>query len=220
MRLFLSFIMIAVVFILAPSVVQAEFCCERDGLFIPVQMPPEQERDCTGMLSAALFATLYEGGLYNCPIKWAEYSYTGREFLKWFVDTLGAISGVPPDPESQRQFDEFLDGDYIWRASLTLHNVTRTVEGWYEESSYAPGGQDYNPGYVEGDWTLDLRLENVHFSEVVETGSLGFSGTCSGEGGEAMKDLIRAYFNPIGETVYEYEQVPIICEIYYAVGFR
>ena len=208
----LAVIVLMILFLVLIPLTRAEYCCERHGVFTPIDMPPQQERDCTGMLDASLFSALREGPTRTCPIRWAEMSYSAREFLQWMVDTLGRISQVPPDPQADQQYKNYLDCDYVWRASLTLHEVTETIPGETVEG-YMPGSTDYEPGYVRGDWTLEVKLVNVHFEEVVEQGSIGFRGTCSADGGEAMKDLVRAYFVPIGQIVYDYEQVPTTCFI-------
>ncbi len=211
-RLFLSVLVLFAVLAVTAAPAQAEYCCERHGVSKPVQMPPEQERDCSGMLGSALFGALREAPTRDCPIKWGQMSSSGRGFMHWMVDTLGKIYQVPPDPTHDQGFENYLDCDYAWEAGLTLHSVSETHEGYWDDG-YEPGSRTYEPGWVNGDWTLDLKLVNTHFNEVVEQGSIDFTGSCSGEGGEAMKDLIRAYFNPIGPTIFEYEKAPMDCYI-------
>ncbi len=185
----------------------ADFCCTREAIFLPIQMPPEEETDCSGFIGDVVLPTLREGGISNCPIKYAHDSYEGREFLNWMVDEIGNIAGAPFDPDYQKALKAFLDGDYVWKASLTLNKIDNRVEGYWDDG-YMPGSRDYQTGYIVGNWTLALALVNVHFNEVVEKGSISFSGTCFNEGPEYLRDLVRAYFNPINRTLYEYERVP------------
>jgi|GEM_PF-4418488 len=185
----------------------AEFCCTRNVIPLPIKMPPEQEADCGGYIGAVILPTVREADIFSCPIKYSQASYETRDFLYWMVDEFGSIAGAPFDPEHQKAVKEYLTEDYAWKGVLTLNKIDKQVEGYWEEG-YMPGERNYIPGYIIGDWTIELALVNIHFNEVVEKGEVSFSGTCSTDGPEYVRDLIRAYFNPITRTIYEYEQVP------------
>lgn len=185
---------------------QSDLCCERVGLFTSIEMPPEQEYDVTGFIHGAWYGALRDFDIINCSlcsVEWAEYSYSGRKILQWMVDEIGKVSGVETDPEVQKQFKEFLDADYVWKASLKLNHIDEIIEGEWED----------NPQHVKGDWTLNIQLLNVHFGEIVEEGSVSWSGTAFGRGLDRVKDLARTKFSPVNKKVYDYEHIPRNCEI-------
>jgi hypothetical protein len=61
---------------------QEDFCCLRLALFVPIPMPSEQERDASGMISAAWYSALRESNILDCPIVYEELQRDERETEK------------------------------------------------------------------------------------------------------------------------------------------
>jgi len=183
----------------------------REVLFIPIPMPSEQEYDVSGFISAAWYSALRESEILDCPIEYSEDSWTGRAQLYKLAEDIGRAMGVPSDPAAREAIKEFLDEDYIWRGTLICTRVDEIKPGYWEEGYM--GEPNYVPGQAYGDWTLYIRLINVHYNEVVKEGQTSWTGSASGTGSEAVKNLARSVFSPIDDIIYDYEHIPWSCEV-------
>lgn len=110
----LLYVLLILLSIFLSSKAFAEFCCDRDALFPPIVMPPEQAYDCTNSPRANHYSALREGNFFTCPIYWGEYSWGGRKLLAWMVDEIGRTAGAVTDPEAKAQMEKMLDADYIF----------------------------------------------------------------------------------------------------------
>ncbi len=192
-----------------------EFCCPRTAIFVPIEMPPQQEHNASGMIGAGWYSALREADILGCPIQYEELSYDGRQMLHKYINAVGEVYEVPPDPDAERAFSKLLDCEYVWQATLTLNSISREVKGWYDEADESGPG-DYNQGYVEGNWTLHMQLVNVHFGETVEEGQGTWEGGASGYTSDRVnmvKALARSTFSPIDDIIFEYEHIPWSCNI-------
>ena len=185
---------------------QGQFCCTRHAVFVPIEMPARQESDATGMIGAGWYGALREAAILDCPIQYEELSYDGRQILHKLINDIGEVYEVPPDPEAERAFTKLLDCEYGWKATLSLNSMAREVKGWYDEDGY-------NEGYIEGNWTLNMQLVNLHFEEVVREGQVLWDGSATNVGGQAIKALVRSTFSPIDDIMWDYEHIPWNCSI-------
>ena len=188
-----------------------DFCCIRLSLFVPIPMPSEQEYDASGMISAAWYGALRESNILDCPIKYEELSWGGRAELDKLVEAIGEAGGAQPDPQAREAFKKLLDVEYVWKGTLTLNRVDEIQPGYWEEGYL--GKKNYVPQEAYGDWTLHMKLVNVHFDEVVKAGSASWTGSASGSGSEAIKNLARSVFSPVDDVIYDYEQIPWKCKV-------
>jgi len=140
-----------------------------------------------------------------------ELSLEGRIELDKLVETIGEAAGAPSDPQAREALKNLLDVDYIWKGALTLNRVDEIEPGYWEEGYL--GKKDYVPGQAYGDWTLNMKLVNVQFDEVVQEGSTSWTGSASGSGSGAIKNLARTVFSPVDDLIYDYEQIPWSCEV-------
>ena len=206
------FLLILIVSVGWPSRQEGEdFCCLRLTLFVPIPMPAGQEYDASEMISAAWYGALRESNILDCPIVYEELSWGGRIELGKLVEAIGEAAGAPSDPQARQAFKNLLDAEYIWKGTLTLNRVERLEEGYWEEGYL--GQPNYVPGQAYGDWTLHMQLLNTHFDEVVKEGRASWSGSASGSGMEAVKDLVRTVFSPVDDIIYDWEQIPWTCEV-------
>ena len=58
-----------------------------------------------------------------------------------------------------------------------------------------------------------MKLVNVHFDEVVKEGSASWTGSASGSGSGAIKNLARSVFSPVDDVIKDYEQIPWSCKV-------
>ena len=195
----------------SPAQADQDFCCLRSFLFVPVSMPSKQEYDSSGMISKAWHSALREFKILDCPIKYAEDSWTGRAELDQLVEAIGEAVGAPSDPIAREAFKNFLDLEYLWKGTLSLDRIDEIEPGYWEEGY--EGKPDYVPGQAYGDWTLHMRLVNAHYNEVVKEGRTSWTGSASGAGSEEIKDLARSVFSPVDDIIYDYEQIPWSCEV-------
>ena len=140
-----------------------------------------------------------------------ELSSEGRIELDKLVEAIGEAAGAPSDPQAREALKNLLDVDYIWKGALTLNRVDEIEPGYWEEGYL--GKKDYVPGQAYGDWTLNMKLVNVQFDEVVQEGSTSWTGSASGSGSGAIKNLARTVFSPVDDLIYDYEQIPWSCEV-------
>lgn len=213
-RLIWAFCFVLVFFIssgLSPRQGGQDFCCQRDALFIPIPMPPEQEYDVSGFISAGFYGALRESDILDCPIEYGEQSWEGRAELDKIIEDIGEAVGVPPDPTAREAFKKLLDVEYIWKGTLTLNRIDELEPGYWEEGYL--GKPNYVPGQAYGDWTLHMKLINVHFDEVVKQGQTSWTGSASGSGIGAVKNLARSVFSPVDDLIYDYEHIPWSCEV-------
>lgn|GEM_PF-2511951 len=212
---FRKLILFSCLLLIGTGSAQSEFCCTRTAIFVPIEMPPQQEHDATGMIGGAWFSALREGGILDCPIQYEELSYDGRQILHKLINDIGEVYEVHPDPEAERAFTKLLDCEYVWEATLTLNSVTREVKGWNDDPD-VNGPGDYNQGYVEGNWTLHIQLVNHHFGETVKEGTVSWDGGASGYTSDRVnmiKALVRSTFSPVDDIIWEYEHIPWSCNI-------
>lgn len=213
-RLIWAFCFVLVFFIssgLSPRQGGQDFCCMRDALFIPIPMPPEQEYDASFMISAAWYGALRESDILDCPIEYGGQSWEGRAELDKIIEDIGEAVGVPPDPTAREAFKKLMDVEYIWKGTLTLNRVDEIEPGYWEEGYL--GKKNYVPGQAYGDWTLHMKLINVHFGEVVKQGQTSWTGSAFGTGSGAVKNLARSVFSPVDDLIYDYEHIPWSCEV-------
>ena len=174
-------------------------------------MPSVQEYDASGMISAAWYGSLRESNILDCPMVYEELSSEGRIELDELVEAIGEAVGAPSDPQAREALKNLLDVDYIWKGTLTLNRVDEIEPGYWEEGYL--GKKDYVPGQAYGDWTLNMKLVNVQFDEVVQEGSTSWTGSASGSGSGAIKNLARTVFSPVDDLIYDYEQIPWSCTV-------
>ena len=127
------------------------------------------------------------------------------------MEDIGKAVGVPPDPAVREAVKNFLDEDYIWKGTLTLNRIDKIEPGYWEEGYLEK--PNYIPGQAYGDWTLHMKLINVHFGEVVRQGQTSWTGSASGAGSGAVKNLARTVFSPVDDLIYDYEHIPWSCEV-------
>jgi hypothetical protein len=189
---------------------QEDFCCLRLTLFVPIPMPSEQERDASGMISSSWYSALRESNILDCPIKYEELSWQGRAELDKLVEDIGEAGGAQPDPKAREAYEKLLDVEYVWKGTLVLDRVDEIQPGYWEEGYL--GKKNYVPQEAYGDWTLHMKLVNVHFDEVAKEGQTSWTGS-SGIGIEAVKNLARSVFSPVDDVIYDYEQIPWKCKV-------
>jgi len=191
-----------------------EWCCGRTALFLPIKMPKGQEVDATFYISAAWYGALRKSDILDCPLEYEEHDYGGRKNLNSFDNQIANIVGTPLSNKDKEIMKNFLDMDYVWKATLTLNHATRIISG-KEVEGYA-GAKNYQKGYIEGNWTFHIQLINIQFNEVVREGSITFNGTAQSgcdtfsKNGcvNAYKKLARSKFSPIDDIILAYEKVP------------
>ncbi len=188
-----------------------DFCCLRLALFVPIPMPSEQEHDASGMISAAWYGALRESNILDCPIVYEELSWGGRIALDQLVESIGESAGAPTDPQAREAYKNLLDVEYVWKGTLMLNRVDEIQPGYWEEGYL--GKKNYVPQEAYGDWTLHMKLVNVHFDEIVKEGSASWTGSASGAGSGAVKNLARSMFSPVDDVIYDYEQIPWKCKV-------
>lgn len=188
-----------------------DLCCARLALFVPIPMPPEQESDASGKIASSWSSAINESNIHDCPIEYEELSWEGRIELDKLVEAIGEVSGAPADPQAREAFKNLLDVEYIWKGTLALNRIDEIEPGYWEEGYL--GKKNYVPGQAYGDWTLHMKLVNVHFDEVVKGGSASWTGSASGSGSDAVKNLARTVFSPVDDIIYDYEHIPRSCEV-------
>jgi len=188
-----------------------DFCCPRSALFVPIPMPSEQEYDASGMISAPWYSALRESNILDCPIEYEELSWGGRIDLDKMVEAIGEALGAPPDPKDREAFKKLLDVEYIWKGTLTLNRIQEVEPGYWEEGYL--GKKNYVPGQAYGDWTLHMKLINAHYDVVVKEGQTSWTGSASGTGSGAVKNLARSVFSPVDDLIYDYEHIPWSCSV-------
>ena len=189
-----------------------DFCCIRLVMFVPIAMPAQQESDASGHISNAWSSAINEFDTHDCPIEYEELSWEGRIELDKLVEAIGAVSGASADPKAREAFKNLLDVEYIWKGTLTLNRVDRIEKGYWEKGYM--GKKNYVPQEAYGDWTLHMKLVNVHFDEVVKEGRASWSGNSTGgEMNRAVKDLARTVFSPVDDILFDYEKIPWKCKV-------
>lgn len=226
-RFFLLAVFLMVCTILASA--DDELCCTRSLVFLPMTMPPEQERDATfflaGVVESFLFHTARPDSntpdIFDCPLDITIRDHKMSRDAGTLMERIAKTMGAKPDPAAEKVIEENLDFEYVWRAELLLDRIEEIVPGEWVEG-YA-GEPTYETSYVRGDWTFKLQLVNVHFNEVVAEGSASWNGNAWGtgrhgetvheEGWNAIRDLMRTVFSPLDDLIHDYERTPERCTI-------
>ncbi len=199
---------------------QEEFCCKRSVMFAPVEMPAEQEYNSTGWLECAF----YEGiniwsNRYECPIELTVIDADARMSLEKMISKLSDLAGSPPNPDHEKAIDSYQDLDYVFFCELHLDAVDEIDPGEWEEGY--EGQPNYIQGQARGNYSLNIRLVNVHFDEKVWEGYTIWNGNAMGytewlpepTTPNAVEDLGATMSPKIDKLIYDYERTPMNCTI-------
>ena len=196
-------LIVGVILLLLPTVICAEedFCCERTLAFEPVEMPPEQERDISGMLESNFLEGI---NIYDhrddCPIK-------------ILVKNLLEIDSAPTNPIWKE------DLEYVFLSKLRLDTIDYLIPGYWEEGY--EGQPNYVQGHAWGNYSIDIRLVNIQFNEKVWEGYTIWNGGPWGQTERlpdettpnAVEDLGASMSPSIDKLIYDYERSPMNCVV-------
>ena len=202
----------------SPTLLHAEdeFCCTRCILFAPVEMPPEQEADASFSLGCSFYAGIdLKNHRFDCPIKLEDYDPMGRAMGKDMLDKIDRVSGLEPDQGMEEQFKGYKGLEYVFFSQLSLDRIDEIRPGKWEEG-YA-GDPDYTPAEAMGNYSITIQLMNVQFDELVWQGYTVWNGSADGVDMNvflnAVEELGKTMSPTIDKLIYDYERVPMNCEI-------
>ncbi len=214
---------LTLIFFLASPVCQAQeedFCCEREIMFAPVEMPAEQEWNTSNFLEAIFLSGMdWSRHRFNCPIKLGWLDPHGREMTEEMINAIATVMGAPPSTEDIEHFEKFGELDYVFFAELSLDKVDTIIAGYWQEG-YA-GVPDYESAQALGDYSIDIRLINTQFNEKVWEGHTVWNGRANGypttlQGQttpNAVRDLGASISPSIDKLIYDYERNPMNCVV-------
>lgn len=202
------------------SAQEEDFCCEREIMFAPVEMPPAQEYNSSGFIESYFLSGLdFSEHRFDCPIQLGWIDSHGREILKKMVDAYCNNMGHPPTSEETANYNQFKDLKYVFFSELQLDRIDTINPGYWEE------GYQGQPNYVEadafGDYSINIRLMNVQFNEKVWEGYTIWNGNSRGHTERrpdkttpnAVKELSSTISPSIDKLIYDYERTPMNCNV-------
>ena len=128
----------------------------------------------------------------------------GREAWLALCAAIGKAGGDPPDPVAEKIYNDRLDLDYWIRGTVTVDQVTGTVERWYSDVL-----EDWFGPNPEGSFTLHMEIYDPHHEQVVTQGRMSWSGTINSREGIAAVESLSRSLGPLSAIFHDYERRPI-----------